>query len=85
MNESVQNFKQRQNTKKITIAFSILSIIYLMQLFASCSTDSNTTKKNKNNPASTNIENMASKYEWFKYVDSVETIHMENCIDSFSM
>jgi hypothetical protein len=85
MNESVQNFKQRQNTKKITIAFSILSIIYLMQLFTSCSTDSNTTKKNKNNPATTTIENMASKYEWFKYVDSVETIHMENCIDSFSM
>jgi hypothetical protein len=55
-----------------------------MQLFASCSSDCNTTKKNKNNPATPTIENLASKYEWFKYVDSVQTIRMDQCIDSFS-
>jgi hypothetical protein len=84
MFESVQNFMQCQITKKITIALGLLSTIYLMQLFASCSTDSNTSKKREKKSNRTNIENNIAKYEWFEYVDSVQTIHMDQCIDSFS-
>jgi hypothetical protein len=84
MFESVQNLMQRQTTTFRTIAFGILFIVTLMQLFAGCSTDSNTSKKWEKKSNRTNIENNIAKYEWFEYVDSVQTIRMDNCIDSFS-
>jgi hypothetical protein len=84
MFESVQNLMQRQTTTFRTNAFGILFIVTLMQLFASCSTDSNTSKKWEKKSNRTNIENNIAKYEWFEYVDSVQTIRMDQCIDSFS-
>lgn len=85
MYENIPNFMQGQTTTNKTIASGILCIICLMQLFASCTTGSETSEKWENNAKQTAVEKNRVKYEWFEYVDSVQTIRMDKCIDSFSM